>query len=929
MASRNGPAPLAMPDGLPSVALTEAEAIEMFERLASLEMALEAQGWRVLSADADNEFSRAGLRDITQFARVMAIKNPLIKRGVQVQRLYVFGQDFNVTAETEEIDDLLTEFYDDPRNLAELTSHQAIGQKETELQTDGNLFFVFFTNQVTGRVRVRSIPFDEVEDRIANPDDGREPWYYLRRWTDTRMGADGVPVLTAMRAYYPDWRYTPTARPAAFGDVPIHWERPIFHVRVGGYGNWKFGLSEVYDAIDWARAYKEFLEDWASIVRAYRKFAFALTTPGGKNALSAAKAKLGGTLGDGTAASVNMPPAVGSTFIAGPDVSLQPVRTSGATVGAEDGRRLLLMVAASFGLPECYSDDTEVMTESGFMRHDEWTEGTRVACYNPETGVAEFHQPNELRRYYYNGDMIHFKSAQADILVTPNHRMWTAPTVQWEPMPATGKIVTEAFGPGGRQRIADGAPATVNRDWRIETAEHILANPRDAGWRFKCSFKVQEEIGETCATPVGEASMAMWARFLGYWIAEGCATESTCKSGEFRKDGSPIMRTFRRIFVSQHEGAVLEDMRATLDALGIHYHTTVNQRGVVSLVIIHKALWEYLRRECGKGSYTKRIPSAMLRADVESRRALFDALMAGDGGESGSSHRYSTASRQLADDMQQLSLSLGYGASVALEKSKDGWEIYRVWIRSAITEEVGIRPKHVTKEEYSGFVYCFNLPYGIYVTRRNGKIAIQGNTYFGDASVGTLATAQSLDRPTELKMIDRQTLWTDVLRAIHDYVLLWGVKAAQGPLRGLGRVVATVEDGQIVETLEWNEGVEEHVAITFPPIVTDDMAAEVAAIVQAATLGGAPLAGTVELPQLAGMLFSALGVKESDEILAAMFPDGQVPEPEEPALTIPSGEPEPEGEPPALPAQPGPGMAEALMIKAVRELRGALVKLQG
>ena len=34
-----------------------------------------------------------------------------------------------------------------------------------------------------------------------------------------------------------------------------------------------------------------------------------------------------------------------------------------------------------------------------------------------------------------------------------------------------------------------------------------------------------------------------------------------------------------------------------------------------------------------------------------------------------------------------------------------------------------------------------------------------------------------------------------------------------------------------------------------------------AAIINAATLRGAPLAGTVELPQLAAMLFGALGVK--------------------------------------------------------------------
>jgi hypothetical protein len=519
--------------------INESEAVEMYERIASLEMALEAQGWRVLSADADNEFSRQGLRDITQFSRIMAIKNPLIKRAIAVQRLYVFGQDFNVTAETEEIDDLLTQFYDDPRNLAELTSHQAIGQKEVELQTDGNLFFVFFVNTATGRVRVRSIPFDEIDDRIANPDDAREPWYYLRRWQETIINQDtGVPETTPRVAYYPDWRYTPTAKPATIGGLPVQWERPVFHMRVGGYGNWKFGLSEIYDAIDWARAYKEFLEDFASITRAYRKFAFKLTTPGGRTALGAAKTKLNaGPMGGGA---TDMPPAVGSTFIGNPDVNMEPMRTAGATVGMEDGRRLLLMVAASFGLPE---------------------------------------------------------------------------------------------------------------------------------------------------------------------------------------------------------------------------------------------------------------------------------------------------------------------------------------------------------------------------------------TYFGDASVGTLATAKSLDRPTELKMIDRQTLWTTALSAIHDYVLFWAVKAPQGPLRGLGRIVSTVEDNQLAEQLIWNDGVDPHVAVVFPPVVTDGVAQTVTAIVQAATLGGAPLAGTIELPALAAMLMSALGVKDSDEILAAMFPDGQVP----PSASSGAGA---EGEPVE------PPMAEALMINAVRELRQALVKLQ-
>lgn len=345
-----------------SIDLVLEENIRLSERLAALELALESTDWRLLTMQAEQEFSREGLRVITELSRIMYLKNPLIRRGVSVQRLYVWGQGWNVAAQQAEIQAVLTGFMDDVANQVELTSHQARGQKETELQTDGNLFFVFFTNQVTGRVRVRSLAFEEIAEVICNPEDGKEPWYYKRVWTELSFDVgSGLQTAQARTAYYPDWRYNPTVKPAVIGGQPVHWESPVYHVKVGGFGNWRFGVSEIYAAIDWSKAYKEFLEDWASIVRAYRKFAFQLTTPGGKSGIAAAKTKLAST-SSGSSGETNPAPVAGSTFIAGEGVSLQPVRTSGATVAAEDGRRLLLMVAAAVGLPETFFGDVSVGT---------------------------------------------------------------------------------------------------------------------------------------------------------------------------------------------------------------------------------------------------------------------------------------------------------------------------------------------------------------------------------------------------------------------------------------------------------------------------------------------------------------------------------------------------------------------------------------
>jgi hypothetical protein len=338
------------------------------ERLAELELAMEDQGWTRIDAGAGDthEFDRAALRSIGRMARLMYLKNPLIKRGVDVQTAYVFGQGVTIHGRAEAVNEVVQAFLDDAKNKAELTSHQARMLKEAELALFGNIFLVLFTNQTNGRVRVRSIPVDEVEDVITNPEDAKEPWYYKRCWRVRELEeASGEIKWVNRTAYYPDWRHRPqkARRPQAIGGQPVLWDSPVYHVKVGALSDMRFGLSEVYAALDWARAYKDFLEDWATIVRAYSRFAWKMTTQGGKRGVAAAKGKLGTTLGTGTGyAETNPSPTVGSTFIGAEGTNMEPIRTAGATTSAEDGRRMLLMVAATVGFPETFFGDSSVGT---------------------------------------------------------------------------------------------------------------------------------------------------------------------------------------------------------------------------------------------------------------------------------------------------------------------------------------------------------------------------------------------------------------------------------------------------------------------------------------------------------------------------------------------------------------------------------------
>jgi hypothetical protein len=241
--------------------------------------------------------------------------------------------------------------------------------KEIDLQVEGQLYFIFFTRPTDGRVRVRTLPADEIVDVVNNPQDAKSAWYYKRSWTERKFDARKERIETATRsAYYPDWRYHPRTRPQKIGSVPVQWESPVYFVRTG-----KFGESEVYAALDWARAYKEFLEDVASLMRAYSRFAWKRVTKG-KRAIAAEKAKMATTLASGNSSETNPPPVTGAMALLGEGTDLQPMQVRGASISPEDGRRLLLMVAAAVNLPETYFGDVSVGTLATARSMDRPTE---------------------------------------------------------------------------------------------------------------------------------------------------------------------------------------------------------------------------------------------------------------------------------------------------------------------------------------------------------------------------------------------------------------------------------------------------------------------------------------------------------------------------------------------------------------------------
>ena len=328
------------------------------ETLAILEQQIAEQGWISLFGGMGKELSKAALNTLYDLSRVYWLKNPLIKRPVDVQALYVFAQGMTVKGDHPTVDAVVQRFLTDRKNHV-MISHQARMALEMDLRLAGNLFLALFTDPDKGRVTVRVFPIYEILDVITNPDDRLEPWYYRRDyWVNKFDSSTGNVTPGVKTVYYPDWRYTPEERPTTIGTYEVMWDTPIMHIRTNHLPDWKFGVPELYAAIDWAQAYKRFLENWSKLVDAYARFAFSLTTKGGARAVAAGKAKIEAvfaktdpSLEMSETATIKQRP-VGSTLSASEGVKLDTIRTQGATTSADDARRLLLMVSSVSGIPE-------------------------------------------------------------------------------------------------------------------------------------------------------------------------------------------------------------------------------------------------------------------------------------------------------------------------------------------------------------------------------------------------------------------------------------------------------------------------------------------------------------------------------------------------------------------------------------------------
>ncbi len=347
----------------------------------------------------------------------------------------------------------------------------------------------------------------------------------------------------------------------------------------------------------------------------------------------------------------------------------------------------------------CYSEDTEVLTNKGWKKYDD-VKNLKIAQFNPKKNTIKFLPHKGLYIYDYLGKMYHFRNKRNDILVTPNHKM----LVKRE----TGKIF-EAI---KAEDIKSHRMKFLNSGEFIGKEEEFFIVP---AIKHKQNRKHQKYLHQHIDKKI---PMNLWLEFLGYYITEGG------------------IETAPTIGIVQNKGIKAEKIRKCLKKLTQILGCSLSEIDCgkyMRFKITQTQLYESLKI-LGAKCYLKKLGIDFSTLSRKQLKILYEAMMLGDGS---SDRRYiSGTSKELIDEFQIIAHLIGKSASQNvhyLPGRGNRKTAYRVILSDKI--QPSIKRKSVKKIDYNGKVFCFSTETGFFVTRRNGKIAIQGNTLRAETSV--------------------------------------------------------------------------------------------------------------------------------------------------------------------------------------------------
>jgi len=351
----------------------------------------------------------------------------------------------------------------------------------------------------------------------------------------------------------------------------------------------------------------------------------------------------------------------------------------------------------------CHTEDTEVMTKRGFLKYWEVNKKDEIATYNSITKKIEYHKYLNKFEYDYNskkhGKIKTFKGKFIDCEVTPNHKMY-AKIRKWNKR--KNKYDHKNFELIESKDINEMSKFLGSIEWDGNIPNNLTYKKVN----MLKNFKLNEFL-----------------KFLGYFLSEGTYTV--------------VNKKRYGISISQNTNSIhYEDILKTSSIIKdpyINYDNRYKNQSA-NIIINSKEISEYFEKNFGVGCENKHIPNWILNLPKDKLVILMDSLLAGDGNicKSGDSfkYKYTTTSKILADNVQEIVFKLGYSPSTTITKFnnhyKTRYDIY--WCENKKYSEHTVKDRNIGEMDYIGKVWCFEVPNHIFITRLNGKLGIHGNS---------------------------------------------------------------------------------------------------------------------------------------------------------------------------------------------------------
>jgi len=352
----------------------------------------------------------------------------------------------------------------------------------------------------------------------------------------------------------------------------------------------------------------------------------------------------------------------------------------------------------------CHTEDTEILTENGWVLWPEYDGSSAVGTMNKANGELEFQIPIARQVFDYKGEIVGSTNRRIDFAVTPNHRMLVH---KW-----------------------DESKRTLSSDLTVTTAGNL-------GWYAGLPHSTKGWTGIDVESLCVDKAMATtysgddFVALLGLIVSDGFA------GGAQKNQNVVSFASFR------------EDMRSVIEPIAIRcgFREKESARGVWIKTDHEFANW--IRKHCyigTLGAHSKKVP-AMIGELSMRQIALF--LKFFDDRNRDSSQFYSV-SKRLIDDIQVLLMKLGKRSHIGQRPAKvsrfGGNASGEIRGSSSYVLTVGgvdrlciDKKKHVSQDRYCGNVFCATVPNDTLITRRNGSVLISCNCWAYSTAAAIIA----------------------------------------------------------------------------------------------------------------------------------------------------------------------------------------------